>query len=232
MTNGKYAIILGAHGGIGFPITQTLLSLDYTVLGTELTESALPQYGDQFTSYVLDLTNAAGVEQFVSKAVSRGAIDILVNAAGFIDENEPSLDVSSATIEKTLAVNLGSVARITEAFLPHLAPDARIIHISSTAALWGNPQFPIYSASKAGLNTFCRSIAKQFAATEKGVYCVCPGPTNTSLRERIAHDASKHQDPTKIAEVVRGIIDRTSPYKNGDVIIVRDGKESLHQSLD
>ena len=60
---------------------------------------------------------------------------------------------------------------------------------------------------------------------------ICPGPTNTPMREKLAKDSINHQDPSIIGEAILQFILKKTDYKNGDVVIIRDGRESLYSSL-
>lgn len=92
-----------------------------------------------------------------------------------------------------------------------------IIFISSTAGINGNDKYPIYSASKAALNMYCKAIADKV-----NCYALCPGPTDTPL---IAHLDIKKQSPVEVAKAVERIME--GKYESGDIITIRDGQISV-----
>ena len=99
-----------------------------------------------------------------------------------------------------------------------------MISISSTAGVWGNPDYPIYSSSKAALNVFTSSIHKKWLTQNKYAFSICPGPTNTQMRERIARDAALHQKTNIVAEYIGKILSTPEKYKNHPLYIVRENK--------
>lgn len=111
-----------------------------------------------------------------------------------------------------------------------IAPQGGVISISSTASLWGNPGFPNYAASKGALNTFTLALGKQFDTSERSAIVICPGGTNTAMRERIAHDSSTQQSPEVIAACITEIIEHRSPFKNKDIVVIRDGVITKHNT--
>lgn len=95
-----------------------------------------------------------------------------------------------------------------------------IIFISSTAGIKGNSGYPIYSASKSALNTYCKSIAQKV-----NCYSLCPGPTDTPGWRKLNITDVHPQSPDEVAKSVLHIME--GRYKSGDVIIIRDGREEL-----
>lgn len=90
-----------------------------------------------------------------------------------------------------------------------------VIVISSTAAFKGNDRYPIYSASKAAINTYCKSISGS-----RECYAVCPGPTDTKLWHELGIEGEP-QDPDEVAKAVERVI--AGDFHSGDPITVRNG---------
>jgi len=133
-------------------------------------------------------------------------IDWLICAHGVIDEED---------ILGTFMANT-----ISSIYLAEQLKNARIIFISSTAAR-GNDTYPIYAASKAALNTYCKSISKK-----RECYAICPGPTDTPMWQRL-DIPGKAQSPTAVADAVSRIINSAGIYTSGDIITVRNGTITL-----
>ena len=128
------------------------------------------------------------------------SFDWLICAHGILDES----DLLGTFVANTLSsIHLAQTVKAKN-----------IIFISSTAGINGNTSYPIYAASKAALNIYCKSIPN--------CYALCPGPTDTPL---IKHLDIQKQSPTKVAKAVEHIM--LGKYKSGDVITIRDGHESL-----
>ncbi len=127
--------------------------------------------------------------------------DWLICAHGVINEED--------MIETFMANTLSNI---------HLAQSIKtknIIFISSTSGIKGNSLFPIYSASKAALNAYCKAIA-----SNTNCYALCPGPTNTKMWRGLGLEGEA-QDPSCVAKAVQIIMD--GEFKSGDIIIVRNG---------
>ena len=136
--------------------------------------------------------------------------DWIIHAAGTIHPQEPAHGQSLQEISKTLRVNAEAVVYTSEELLPFITKGGGIIFISSTAGIWGNKDFPIYSASKGGLNTYGMALARRLEGSGMSSIVIAPGPTNTPMRARIAADAMKEQSPAVVAEVIIQIINGTS----------------------
>lgn len=90
-----------------------------------------------------------------------------------------------------------------------------VILISSTAGIKGNDGYPVYAASKAALNMYCKSIAKK-----RNCYALCPGPTDTPMWRKLK-TGLKAQHPREVAKAVEYIMDGNC--QSGDIIIIREG---------
>lgn len=138
-------------------------------------------------------------------------VDWLIFAHGVIGEQN---------IEQTFGVNTMNCIMLTEKFLPYLKKG--VIYISSTAGRRGNTKFPIYSASKAALNSYAETMARKHP--ELQFYALCPGPTNTAMWRKLELGGDA-QEPVEVAKAVQAILD--GGFKSGDIITVRDGKVTL-----
>src|SRR5262249_9000522 len=147
------------------------------------TIDAIRKDGGTADGGVCDVADQASVDGAVAGAVERyGGLDVLVNAAGiggFVRLEE----LDEATWQRTLGVNMGGVFHTTKAAMPHLLarPGGNIVNVGSTASFRGQAYAAAYSASKAGLVFFTRSIALEFATRGLRANCVCPGGVRTPL---------------------------------------------------
>lgn len=138
-------------------------------------------------------------------------IDWLIFAHGMLDEEKG---------RDTFRVNTSACIELTQKVLPYLRRG--VIFISSTSGIKGNTRFPIYSASKAALNSYTETMARKHP--ELQFYAVCPAATNTKMWHSLGLEGTP-QEPIKVAKAVKEIID--GKYKSGDIITVRDGKISV-----
>src|SRR5262249_44520137 len=127
-----------------------------------------------------------------------GAIDILVNNAGITGGNQPSWEVSPEEWRQVVDVDLTGVFLCCRAVVPLMRPrrDGRIVNVASVAGKEGNPNAAHYSAAKAGVIAFTKSLGKELATRGILVNCVTPAAIETDIfqqmtPEHIAYMRSK-----------------------------------------
>ena len=185
---GKTAVVTGASRGIGLAVAQALVREGVSVTAGSLNASAeLTALADEGDLKVVldDLTTTAGCQALVDTAVGEfGGIDILVNNVGGVrPRTDGFLEVTDADWLWALDVNLLSAVRATRAAVPHLlerAP-AAITTICSVNATLPDPGVIDYSAAKAALHSFSKSLSKELGPAGVRVNTVSPGPVETAL---------------------------------------------------
>jgi len=222
-------LITGATGGIGGTITCALAKSNHHILALgkdplklEALGKMLPE--NAFEGYTCDLTSTSEVLYTINAIKKKSLpIDWIVYSAGSISPHEKTGNGTTIR-DEIFAVNLFSAMLLAEGLEQSISPTGGIILISSTSGIWGNSAFPYYSSSKGALNTYGLSLSKTWADTQKTCIVICPGPTNTPMREKIASDAKEQQSPEYVAQAVEEIITGKSPFKNGDLIVIRNTK--------
>jgi NAD(P)-dependent dehydrogenase (short-subunit alcohol dehydrogenase family) len=185
---GRTAVVTGASRGIGLAVAQALLQEGVRVAaGARAGSAELDALADEGELAVVldDLTTAAGCQALVDEAVGRfGGIDLLVNNVGGVHPRTAGfLQVTDTDWQWALEVNLFSAIRATRAAIPHLierAPSA-IVTVCSVNASLPDPGVIDYSAAKAALRSFCKSLSKELGPSGVRVNTVSPGPVETSL---------------------------------------------------
>jgi NAD(P)-dependent dehydrogenase (short-subunit alcohol dehydrogenase family) len=207
-------LLTGASGGMGSATKQALERDGARVVSVEK--------GDA------DLTSYTATTTIVSKILSEHAsIDWAVFCHGYISNEFDFLKQEKREIDDTFSLNILSVVYLTQILLPRV--NKGIVFISSTSALQPNGRYVAYSASKAAVNAFAQALARHY--TDRAFIALCPGATNTAMRRKVANDADISQSPDVIAHVIARIVEDNSTYKSGDIVLVRDGKDSLYSSL-
>lgn len=230
MHGAESILVTGADGGMGSAIVHRLLTRPrrriYAATRNPESGKGNVLFNDErVTILSADLASHADSTSLQKEVIAMSPrIDWIIFTHGYIDTEQNFERQDPKNIDRTFAVNTLSILHLTQLFLPHLAPGAGVISISSTAGVNASGRHPAYSASKAAVNGFMQAMA--WNRPEFLFVAVCPGPTNTKMREAVAHDAAKHQDPAIIAEVVERIMNKENAYASGDVIIIKDGVES------
>ncbi|EGO93692.1 MULTISPECIES: SDR family NAD(P)-dependent oxidoreductase [Acidiphilium] len=191
---GRRCLVTGAGRGIGEAIAAGLAAeggrvavLDFDGGRAEVVASRL-QGGA--VAVAADVADPYEVQRAVDRVVAAfGGVDVLVNNAG-IDTSSPVVDMPLEVWDRMMAVNLRSVFLCTKAVLPGMLERGwgRIINISSQLAQKGAPDMAHYSAAKAGVIGFTRSLAYEVAQKGVTVNAICPGPVDTTLWREIPAD--------------------------------------------
>ena len=174
----KVALVTGASRGIGAAIAQQLILDGYFVVGTATSEAGAEKLSASFAENgagkVLDVRDATAIDALVTDIEQKyGPVLALVNNAGITKDNL-LLRMSEDDWDDILNIHLKAVYRLSKRVLKGMtkARFGRIINISSVVAHFANPGQANYSAAKAGIEAFGRSLAKEMraggAALERG----------------------------------------------------------------
>jgi NAD(P)-dependent dehydrogenase (short-subunit alcohol dehydrogenase family) len=187
--SGKVAVVTGASKGIGLAVTRALASEGVRVVAGALHGSSeldvLTDRYDDVQSVTVDLTSPQGPADLVAAATVRhDRLDILVNNVGAV---RPRLDGFLALTDEdwdwALTINFLAVVRATRAAIPHLLKQdsSAVITVSSVNAFLPDPGVIDYSAAKAALTNFCKSLSQEFGGRGVRVNTISPGPVQTDL---------------------------------------------------
>ena len=185
---GRSAVVTGASRGIGLEVARALVREGVEVAAGARNGSAeLSALADEGDVLVVldDLTTADGTRTLVEQAVERfGGVDLLVNNVGGVrPRTDGFVEVTDADWQWALEVNLLAAVRATRAAVPHLvrrAPSA-IVTVCSVNATLPDPGVIDYSAAKAALRSFSKSLSKELGPSGVRVNTVSPGPVETDL---------------------------------------------------
>jgi 2-keto-3-deoxy-L-fuconate dehydrogenase len=193
--NGKTAIITAAAAGIGRASALAFAHEGAKVIATDIDEKNLRTLAEVtgITTRRLDVMDRNAIDAAASEI---GAVDILMNCAGFV-HNGSILECDDKAWEFSLNLNVRSMFWMTQAFLPAMLKRGKgsIVNIASVASsLRGLPNRFVYGTTKAAIIGFTKAVAADFIT--KGVRCNCiaPGTIETpSLEQRIAAYADKEK---------------------------------------
>ncbi len=235
---GKVALVTGASRGIGKAIASQLKNLGATVIGTATSQSGADKISDYLgegKGQVLNVTEVESINalfEFIKK--SQGGIDILVNNAGITRDNL-MMRMKDEEWDDIIDTNLSSVFRISKAALRPMMKKrfGRIINIGSVVGTMGNAGQVNYSAAKAGLLGFTKSLAREVASRGITVNTVAPGFIDTDMTKTLTDEqkegifsqvpANRLGKPEEIASTVAFLASDAAAYITGETIHVNGG---------
>lgn len=186
LTN-KIAVVTGASKGIGLAITQELAAAGaFVIAGARHNspELAALEAAGSATFIAADLATPEGPRTLVAAAAERGGVDILVNNAGAVFPRfEGILSVTDDDWASSLALNFLSAVRVTREAVPHLLArgGGAVVFVGSVNAELPEWNIVDYSATKAALANFAKSLSKEFGPKGIRVNTISPGPVATDL---------------------------------------------------
>lgn len=243
LLEGKTAIITGAARGIGKAIALKFAEQGCNVAFTDLvineaaqeTEKALTDFGVKAKGYASDASNFDDTQKVVDQIVADfGQVDILVNNAG-ITKDTLLMRMTEDQWDAVINVNLKSCFNFTKAVQKTMLKQrsGSIINMSSVVGVSGNAGQSNYSASKAGMIGFTKSIAKELGSRGIRSNAIAPGFIITEMTGVLADDVKKAWEsqiplkrggtPEDVANTCVYLGSELSAYVSGQVIHVCGG---------
>jgi 3-oxoacyl-[acyl-carrier protein] reductase len=236
------ALVTGASRGIGRAIALALGKAGHTVVGTATTEKGaenitqmLQEAGIQGEGRMMNVTSQAEIDTvFDAVQTQFGAPDILINNAGVTRDNI-MLRMKDEEWDTVIDTNLNGVYRVTRACIKSMVKNrwGRIITISSVGGLIGNPGQANYTATKAAVIAFSKSLAREIGIRGVTVNVVAPGFIETDMTAAVSGD---HRDyfskqialgrfgkPEEIAAAVLFLTSDHAAYITGETLHVNGG---------
>ncbi len=243
MTQQRVALITGASRGIGAACARVLtrsctkIYLNYHSNQAQAEATALTVEALGCTAILLpfDVADPAQVETALDRIDQEsGQLDVLVNNAG-ITKDALLVQVEPESLQRQIDINLKSVFFTCQQALPLLrdAEHGRIINMSSVVGLTGNIGQTAYSATKAGVIAFTKSLALEVGRTGLTVNAVAPGfietdmtaVINEKIRKKVLEliPLRRFGSPEEVAAVVGFLASTESSYITGTVLAVTGG---------
>ena len=238
--DGEIALVTGASRGIGTAIAEHLAADGATVSGTATTDSgadAISTYrqasgGKGMCLNVADNDSVTAVIKQISGDF--GAFSILVNNAGITKDNLLMM-MKQEQWDDVINTNLTSVYRLSKSVIRSMmkARKGRIINIASVVGSTGNPGQTNYSATKAGLLGFTKSLAREIGSRNITVNAVAPGFIDTDMTRELGDEQrdaligqiplNRLGDPADIANAVAFLASPAAAYITGETLHVNGG---------
>ena len=236
------ALVTGAAQGIGRSVGLILarnganvVVSDINLEKAEETAKEIEGIGPKAMAIRVNVANPGDVEGMVDAVLERfGRIDILVNNAG-IARDKLILRMTEEDWDSVLSINLKGTFNCTKAVVKQMSKQRRgkIVNIASVSGEMGNPGQANYSASKAGVIGFTKTIAREFAKRGINVNAIAPGYIQTPMTETLPEKAKEELrrmipmerlgQPDDVAEAVLFLVSESSSYITGHVLNVNGG---------
>ena len=220
-------VVTGASKGLGKAICERLVQKNIDVFGLARNVQGVP-----FASMSCDVSSYDNVKEVVRRLKDDGAkVTGLVNAAGIASMNL-AITTPPFVAQKIINTNLLGTIYCCQLFSPFMIRNKQgsIINFSTISVALGLKGESIYAASKAGVEGFTRSFAREMADFNVKVNCIAPGPIDTSLLKGITSEQinrivaqqiiTKQFKPDSVADLVELLIDSRSDSLSGHVLHV------------
>jgi len=239
---GQVAIVTGASRGIGRAIAvalagegaKVIVNFASSVIAAEEVVTEIKSKGGEAIAIHADVSHEAQVDSLVKSAIDTwGRVDVLVNNAG-ITRDTLLLRMKLEDWQSVIDLNLTGVFLVTRAVSKTMLKQksGRIINIASVAGQMGNPGQGNYSAAKAGVIGFTKTVAKEMASRGVTVNAVAPGFIATDMTADLKNTEEilkfiplgRYGQPEEIAGMVRFLAaDPAAAYITGQVFNVDGG---------
>jgi 3-oxoacyl-[acyl-carrier protein] reductase len=238
----KVVVITGGSDGIGKALIEGLIPLGAKVATCGRSHDKLYKLQMEYSKFMLhavacDVSNEEECRRFIESTIETfGRIDILINNAGITGGNAPSWELTAEVWRRVIEVNLIAPYLVCRSVVPVMMRQSygRIVNIASVAGKEGNPNASHYSASKAGLIGFTKSLAKELATRNILANCVTPAAAKTDIFAQMtpAHiefmlskiPMQRFVEPAEIAAMVCWLASEECSFSTGGVFDISGGR--------
>ncbi len=191
----KKVLITGATGGIGHSLVKKFKNSGSLIFGTGTNKEKLDKLKNEFNIHTdkFSLDNHNNIEQFIDTVFKKlDGLDVVINNAGITLDNL-SIRLSEENWKKVVDINLTSTFLMCKYSIKKMLKkkSGKIINITSIVGHTGNLGQANYSASKAGILAFSKTLAIEYAKKNINVNCISPGFIKTEMTDKIDEEFKK-----------------------------------------
>lgn len=240
---GRKAVVTGGAQGIGFSIASRLIVSGAAVSLWDrdevLSNKAQADLGTkgEVSIEVMDVASAEGVKKAINSTLEKhGRIDILVANAGIAGPNLKSWEYPLEAWKQVIEINLTGVFLCCSAIIPHMLEQGygRIVNVASIAGKEGNANASAYSASKAGVIAFTKSLGKETANKNIAVNCITPAAARTRIFEQLTQQhidfmlsripRGRFLEVDEVSSMVAWLVSEENSFTTGAVFDLSGGR--------
>jgi len=240
---GRHAIVTGGATGLGFAIAQRLIESGGRVTlwdrDMDGAQRAAQQLGGGTQAVQVDVGEHSSVVAALARTRSRHArLDALINSAGITGPNTRVWDYPVDAWRQVIDVNLNGIFYCCREAVGWMRETGygRIVNIASVAGKDGNPNASAYSASKAAVIGFTKSLGKELADTGIRVNCVTPAAVKTAIFDQMTPEhiqfmlskipMGRFGQPEEIASMVAWLCTEECSFSTGAVFDLSGGRST------
>ena len=241
--SGQTAVVTGGAQGIGLAVVDRLLQSGANVaswdMNGERNNAALAGFGSADKTLCLDcnVSDFASVKGAFAKTEEMfGAVDVIVNSAGVAGPNATVEDYDNGAWQQIMEINLTGTYFVNKVAIQGMRTRnyGRILNIASIAGKEGNPNACAYSASKAGVIGFTKSLGKELAGYDIGVNCVTPAAARTPIFDQMSQEhidymlakipRARFLEVEEEANMICWLVSRENGFSTGAVFDLSGGR--------
>jgi NAD(P)-dependent dehydrogenase (short-subunit alcohol dehydrogenase family) len=238
---GECAVVTGGAMGIGLATAKRLAASGARVRLWDIDQAAIyaavAAIGGVCDGAVVNIADWPGVQAAADAAAAdMGKLSILVNSAGIAGMNAPVDEYPVDEWARIIDINLNGTFYTNKAVVPHLKANGygRIVNVASVAGKEGNPNASAYSASKAGVIGFTKSLGKELAGMDIAVNCVTPAAARTRIFDQMKPEfiafmlskipRARFVEVEEIASMITWLASRENSFTTAGVFDISGGR--------